>query len=392
MQHNKNILGKMCNIKILRFSIIYVILMPSCINVAAVRIWDKMERERDECPENKIVTAEYPCHGPNGQTLTCFRRKCCEGYRFVMGQCIPESVDVCAGSPCEQQCTDNFGRVICTCYPGFRFDRERHRRHQHPYCLDVDECEESGGTVCEQACENTPGSFQCRCSSGYTLGPDQRSCMPSHTLSSPGKSERLMTSGSCSLTCQDVAGMKESLAELRLKLSDSASSGQMLPPGQGSADKLPHRQKEPNISALRGPPGPPGTHGVQGQPGEKGEPGARGLPGPQGPRGSMGPMGPTPNLDHIKRGRRGPVGPTGAPGRDGQKGDRGSPGPPGPAGPPGSFDFLLLVMADIRNDLIELQEQVFGRRRDIILDTEPPENNSGLEEWESGQEELMHNS
>lgn len=50
------------------------------------------------------------------------------------------------------------------------------------------------------------------------------------------------------------------------------------------------------------------------------------------------------------------------------------------------------MMADIRNDLIELQEQVFGRRRDIILDTEPPENNSGLEEWESGQEELMHNS
>lgn len=31
-------------------------------------------------------------------------------------------------------------------------------------------------------------------------------------------------------------------------------------------------------------------------------------------------------------------------------------------GPPGSFDFLLLMMADIRNDIAELQERVFGHR------------------------------
>lgn len=43
--------------------------------------------------------------------------------------------DVCAEAPCEQQCTDNFGRVLCTCYPGFRYDRERHRRREKPYCL-----------------------------------------------------------------------------------------------------------------------------------------------------------------------------------------------------------------------------------------------------------------
>ena len=28
-------------------------------------------------------------------------------------------------------------------------------------------------------------------------------------------------------------------------------------------------------------------------------------------------------------------------------------------GPPGSFDFLLLILADIRNDITELQEKVF---------------------------------
>lgn len=45
--------------------------------------------------------------------------------------------DVCAEAPCEQQCTDNFGRVLCTCYPGFRYDRERHRKREKPYCLGV---------------------------------------------------------------------------------------------------------------------------------------------------------------------------------------------------------------------------------------------------------------
>lgn len=43
--------------------------------------------------------------------------------------------DVCAEAPCEQQCTDNFGRVLCTCYPGYRYDRERHRKREKPYCL-----------------------------------------------------------------------------------------------------------------------------------------------------------------------------------------------------------------------------------------------------------------
>ena len=32
-----------------------------------------------------------------------------------------------------------------------------------------------------------------------------------------------------------------------------------------------------------------------------------------------------------------------------------------PQGPPGSFDFLLLLMADIRNDIAELQDKVYGR-------------------------------
>lgn len=30
-------------------------------------------------------------------------------------------------------------------------------------------------------------------------------------------------------------------------------------------------------------------------------------------------------------------------------------------GPPGSFDFLLLLMADIRNDIADLQSKVYGQ-------------------------------
>ncbi|XP_022535546.2 collagen and calcium-binding EGF domain-containing protein 1 [Astyanax mexicanus] len=352
-------------------------------SVLSLRTCSPDTADREECPDNNIITVEYPCVRAEGQASTCLRRKCCKGFRFVMGQCIPESVDVCAGSPCEQQCTDNFGRVVCTCYNGYRFDRERHRQHIHPYCLDVDECEESNGTLCEHTCENTPGSFRCRCRVGYTLAADQRSCIPAHNISfshsagSAGKSDNQMSAGSCSLTCQDIINMRTSLQQLKLRIGHTHSPGQMPSTGlaNGSEKTLPARVgKNSDSHPPSGPPGapgPPGLPGHPGPPGQKGEPGALGQPGPQGPRGDMGPMGPQPDLEHIKRGRRGPVGPPGAPGTDGLKGDRGAPGPRGPPGPPGSFDFLLLMMADIRHDIIELQEQVFGKRRDLNLDMTP---------------------
>ncbi|PWA29013.1 hypothetical protein CCH79_00006190 [Gambusia affinis] len=368
--------------------------------------WEQVRRM--ECPDNKILTVEYPCVRAEGKNGTCFRsmytkpsqqhikssdstRKCCDGFRFVMGQCIPESVDVCAVSPCEQQCTDNFGRVVCTCYPGYRFDRERHRTHKSPYCMDINECEVSGKSLCDHECVNTVGSFLCRCRTGYILAPDQRSCILVHNLSSSGKSDTLMSAGSCSFTCQDFMNMKSSLFQLKLRLGNTQSHNQVS--GLANNSNKPIRAGKstdsPCLPGLPGPPGAPGLPGHPGDPGSNGDPGERGPPGPRGPRGDMGPMGPEPDLRHIKRGRRGPMGPPGAPGRDGLKGDRGAPGPSGPPGPPGSFDFLLLVMADIRNDIIELQEKVFGERRGISLDS--PSHFSGEEdfvEWSSGQEDL----
>ncbi|TKS69757.1 Collagen and calcium-binding EGF domain-containing protein 1 [Collichthys lucidus] len=293
-----------------------------------------------------------------------------EKQMFNLNGTLNKGVDVCAASPCEQQCTDNFGRVVCTCYPGYRFDRERHRNHKSPYCLDIDECEQPGGNMCDHECVNTVGSFLCRCRSGYILSPDERSCISVHNLSSSGKSDTLMSAGTCSLTCQDFMNMKNSLLQLKLKLGNTQSPNQVSGLAN-SSDKpsLGRTGKSPDSSCLPGPPGAPGVPGHPGEPGKRGDPGERGPPGPWGPRGDMGPMGPEPDLKHIKRGRRGPV------------------------GPPGSFDFLLLMMADIRNDIIELQEKVFGERRGISLDN-PPHSSREMDfvEWGSGQGDLMLNT
>ncbi|CAG2058446.1 unnamed protein product, partial [Timema podura] len=53
-------------------------------------------------------------------------------------------------------------------------------------------------------------------------------------------------------------------------------------------------------------------------------------------------------------------GPTGPPGREGPKGDQGERGGRGPKGNPGSFDFLLLLLSDIRHDIKHLQGKIFG--------------------------------
>ncbi|XP_021567746.1 collagen and calcium-binding EGF domain-containing protein 1 [Carlito syrichta] len=303
--------------------------------------------------------------------LTCFStvtfsgstKKCCKGYKFFLGQCIPEDYDVCAEAPCEQQCTDNFGRVLCTCYPGYRYDRDRHQKREKPYCLDIDECATSNGTLCAHLCINTLGSYRCECREGYIQEDDGKTCTkgdkyPNDT-GHEEKSENAVTAGTCCATCKEFRQMKQTVLQLKQKIA-------LLPNNAADLGKYITGDKVLASNAyLPGPPGLPGGQGPPGSPGPKGSPGFPGMPGPPGqpgPRGSMGPMGPSPDVSHVKQGRRGPVGPPGAPGRDGSKGERGAPGPKGSPGPPGSFDFLLLMLADIRNDITELQEKVFGHR------------------------------
>ncbi|XP_026924888.1 collagen and calcium-binding EGF domain-containing protein 1 isoform X2 [Acinonyx jubatus] len=307
---------------------------PLLLLLALGHTWSYREEpedgDREICSENKIATTKYPCLKSSGELTTCFRKKCCKGYKFVLGQCIPEDYDVCAEAPCEQQCTDNFGRVLCTCYPGYRYDRERHRKREKPYCLDIDECATSNETLCAHICVNTVGSYRCECREGYIREDDGRTCTkgdkyPNDT-GHDEKSENAVEAKTCCATCTEFHQMKQTVLQLKQKIA-------LLPNSAADLGKYITGNKVLASNAyLPGPPGLPGGQGPPGSPGPKGSPGFPGMPGPPGqpgPRGSMGPMGPSPDLSHIKQGRRGPVGPPGAPGRDGSKGERGAPGPRG---------------------------------------------------------------
>ncbi|XP_056875704.1 collagen and calcium-binding EGF domain-containing protein 1 isoform X5 [Takifugu flavidus] len=233
---------------------------------------DEDASDGEECSENNVSTTKYPCVKSTGEAATCYRKKCCKGFKFVLGQCVPEDYDVCTDAPCEQQCTDHFGRVVCTCYPGYRYDRERHRSRQKPYCLDIDECADRNMSACSQLCVNSVGSYRCECEKGYFLEEDGQTCTKGErAVHLFEKSDNVMNAGTCSATCDEFLQIKMSVLQLK----------------------------------QQGPPGAPGTTGL--------------------------------------------------------KGDRGAPGPAGLPGPPGSFDFLLLLMAEIRNDITELQNKVYGR-------------------------------
>ncbi|XP_017208271.1 collagen and calcium-binding EGF domain-containing protein 1 isoform X1 [Danio rerio] len=274
---------------------------------------EKEDVDREVCSESKIATTKYPCVKSTGEVTTCYRKKCCEGFKFVLGQCIPEDYDVCAGAPCEQQCTDHFGRVVCTCYDGYRYDRERHRNREKPYCLDIDECANNNETVCSQMCVNTPGSYRCDCHSGFYLEDDGKTCTKGERAPLFEKSDNVMKEGTCSATCEDFHQMKMTVLQLKQKMSLLSSNTEI------NKQMTNEKMMMTTNSFLPGPPGPPGPAGTPGAKGSSGSPGQMGPPGLPGPRGDMGPIGPSPDLSHIKQGRRGPVGPPGAPGRDGMK-------------------------------------------------------------------------
>lgn len=338
-----------------------------------------------ECPSANVITTRYKCQ-VREQWVDCFRRHCCQGYNFVAGRCLPDSVDPCSQNFCEQKCSVYFGRVICTCFSGYRFSPENHKRGLKPVCLDIDECVGQNGG-CDHECINEPGSFRCTCRPGYRLRGDNSTCeleseggavpSPSQMRTPVSPSSAHVTeherNQQCSASCSSVGQMSDKIKSLEEKVVALSTAVRLYSFAAG-------------LPGPEGPPGPPGGAGPRGFPGPPGSPGPPGERGPVGPTWSPPTVTTTaaprlPADDPLTRDdfpldswvvfkgqgrrrfcrcRRGAVGSPGATGKPGPRGLPGVAGPPGTKGDPGSFDFLNLMIADVRHDIQKLQEKVFS--------------------------------
>uniref|UniRef100_A0A287D9D6 Collagen and calcium binding EGF domains 1 n=1 Tax=Ictidomys tridecemlineatus TaxID=43179 RepID=A0A287D9D6_ICTTR len=190
----------------------------------------------------------------------------------------------------------------------YQYDRERHRKREKPYCLDIDECATSNKTLCEHICVNTVGSYRCECREGYVLEDDGRTCTrgdkyPNDT-GHEEKSENAVKAETCCASCKEFHQMKQTVLQLKQKIA-------LLPNSAAELGKYITGDKVLASNAYL--PGPPGLPGGQGPPGECGEGprrlvewpaeasqahgslgsriGSPGFPGMPGPPGQPGPRG-----------------------------------------------------------------------------------------------------
>ena len=204
------------------------------------------------------------------------------------------------------------------------------------------------------------GSYECSCKDGYTLRPDNHTCVSLDSGlvdSQPG-----LTPGA--INDQRPCG---SVERLRREVNDLTEKMRSLT----TAIKL--------FSFAAGPPGP------RGPPGPEGPVGPRGFPGPVAESANGAEVNANDDdagdeaeevttvaatMDsykmvrrrkkrHFCKCKRGPAGYPGPEGEQGIRGPRGLQGMKGEKGDPGSFDFLLLMMSDIRHDIVEIQKRVF---------------------------------
>ncbi|CAH1971706.1 unnamed protein product [Acanthoscelides obtectus] len=264
--------------------------------------------------------------------------------------CIHKDQDPCSMNLCEQRCTVYLQRIICTCFDGYKFIPENQRRNIKPVCVDIDECAERNGD-CEQQCVNFRGGYKCACWPRYRLREDGRTCELEGESAAPEVPEEAMAGrvGKCYADCGSVTRVAAKLKKLQEKVS-----------ALSTAIKL---------SSFAS--GPPGTLGQPGPPGPPGPPGTPGMPCSDNSittnSGSVDytysvldafvPLGDNENVQcKCKRGSQGPIG---VPGSQGPKGEIGDRGPKGQKGERGSNDFLLLLLADLRHDIVHLQNKVF---------------------------------
>jgi len=305
--------------------------------------------------------------------VDCYRDSCCPEHTLVVGRCIPDSEDPCSNTYglCEQKCSIYFGRVICTCYTGYRFNKTRLTLGLSHTCQDEDECQEHNGG-CQQLCHNTLGGHTCGCRPGFTLQNDETSCKQLEIEEDVDIPDQLededTTGGSQDPSSRMEAGFRAKPAVRRLQRTVSRLEEKFR--ALNYAIKL--YSFAGGVAGPEGPSGPPGPPGPRGFPGPPGSGTGRGDREEDG--GEMDSYVEIPQ----RRGRgtqvqqqqqeggrycacrRGPVGPPGAPGETGPRGWRGEQGPRGAKGMEGSFDFLLAIVKDVRTDIDMLKEKVLG--------------------------------
>ncbi|XP_071794358.1 uncharacterized protein [Asterias amurensis] len=435
-----------------------------------------------ECPPSKVITSSYDCRKWDGSVGRCTKKTCCSGYQFADGRCVLIELDVCASAPCEQRCSDDFGRAHCTCYRGYELNKEKFRIREHPYCEDVNECNNNNGG-CHHFCNNTAGSFYCSCRHGYQIGDDGKICALAEAVNDSDhkrdvEPEPPFANGRCSTSCNQLQSFKDSILKVQAKIAVlegrlpqpptlssevllQVNSNQQMPlhPSQrAKGEKGEPGAGMPGPKGLPGLPGRPGAkgdrgarglHGTHGPPGLTGAPGRHGAPGSLGPRGAVGhkgdtgPLGPRgfngglgqtglpgskgdkgscvvargrgfiessaegPKGNKGEIGEPGPMGLMGSRGLTGKKGDCGPPGPPGPPGllmvgeanltmdelsrrwltgprgatgsrgetgvpgakgekgDSGSSELVLLIIAEMKKDIIKLQKRLFQQENAI---------------------------
>ncbi|TRY79920.1 hypothetical protein TCAL_16074 [Tigriopus californicus] len=297
---------------------------------------------------------ECPSENSDGFWTDCVRQSCCEGYTLILGRCVPKDTDPCSLNLCPQICSVSFGRVFCTCFSGFTFNREKHEQGHSQPCEDVDECSQDNGG-CAHLCVNEQGGYTCGCRDGFQLDQsDNRTCL---SLEHPAYRSG---SNQCFASCITVQNLKTTMETMEERIRTLSTALSLYKVSSGA-------------------PGP------EGEPGPPGPAGPRGFPGPAGsPGGIMNDqqmdsddleqqteddpdhavldsykMAKSGKKRHFCKCKRGPVGPPGAQGTSGSSGPRGPQGLTGQKGEPGSFDFLLLMVADLRHDIELLMDHVF---------------------------------
>ncbi|GBP21762.1 hypothetical protein EVAR_10940_1 [Eumeta japonica] len=182
-----------------------------------------------------------------------------------------------------------------------------------------------GDSLSVLRCVNDPGGYHCECAPPHALAPDERRCLPP-----PPPAARIQealplvrASSRCLVSCETVARLSRRVAQLGDQLETVQRTIRRLQISDTEKVKEGKEQFAEGNFAYRV-------------------------------------LDATAPLEGgYCRCERGPRGPTGPPGADGPKGEPGVRGPRGARGSKGSIDLMLLLLADLRHDIRNLEARVY---------------------------------